>query len=73
MKVVGYFVAIVIYIAIFLYLLLGVFGFHFGVRISGNLFAGEGFAFQRSTYLILLVLLICGGLYFVWRINRRSV
>jgi hypothetical protein len=73
MKVVGYFVAIVIYIAIFLYLLLGVLGFQLGVRISGNLFAGEGFAFQRSTYLILLVLLICGGLYFVWRINRRSV
>jgi hypothetical protein len=73
MKVVGYFVAGVVYIAVFLYLLLGVLDFHLGVRIGGNLYAEEGFAFQRSTYLVLLVLLVCGGLYSVWRINRRPI
>ena len=73
MKVVGYFIAVVIYIAALSYLLLGVLGFHFGVRIGGNLYAEEGFAFQRSTYLVLLFLLICCGFYSVWRINRRSV
>jgi hypothetical protein len=72
MKVVGYLVAVVIYIAALLYLLLGVLGFHLGFRISGNLYAEEGFAFQRSTYLVLLVLLVWGGFYSVWRINRRS-
>ena len=73
MKVVGYLVAVVIYVAALLYLLLGVLGFHLGFRISGNLYADEGFAFQRSTYLVLLVLLILGGFYSVWRINRRSI
>lgn len=71
MKVVVYLVAIVIYIAVFLYLLLHVLGF--GVRIGGNLFADEGVAFHRTTYLVLLFLLVCGGFYVVWRINRRSV
>lgn len=73
MKVIGYFVAAVIYIAVLLYLLLGVLGIHFGVRIGGNLYAEEGFAFQQSTHLVLLVLLACCGVYFVWRINRRWV
>ena len=73
MKVVGYLVAAVIYIAALLYLLLSVLGFHFGVRIGGNLYAEEGFAFQRSTYLVLLLLLVLGGCYSVWRINRHSV
>ena len=73
MKVVGYFVAVVIYIAALLYLLLGVLGFHLGLRIGGNLYAEEGFAFHRSIYLVLLVLLGLGGFYFFWRINRRSV
>lgn len=72
MKVVGYLVGAVIYIAALLYLLLGVLGFHLGFRIGGNLFSEEGFAFQRSTYLVLLVLLVCFGFYSVWRINRRS-
>ena len=61
MKVAGYVVAVVIYIATLLYLLLGALGFHFGVRISGSLYAEEGFAFQKSTYLVLLLLLVCGG------------
>ena len=73
MKLVGYVVGGVIYIAALLYLLFSVLGFHFGVRIGGNLFAEEGFAFQRSTYLVLLILLILGGFYSFWRINRRSV
>jgi hypothetical protein len=73
MKVIGYFVAALIYLAVLLYLLLGVLGFNLGVRIGGNLYAEEGFAFQQRTYVVLLVLLVCGGVYSVWRINRRSV
>jgi hypothetical protein len=73
MKVIGYFVAAVIYVAVFFYLLLGVLGVGFGVRIGGNLFAEEGFAFERSTSLVLLILLVGGGFYSLWRINRRSV
>lgn len=73
MKVVVYAVAVVIYTVALLYLLLGALGFSFGVRIGGNLFADEGFGFQRPTYLVLLFLLACGGFYVVWRINRRSV
>lgn len=72
MKIVGYVVAVVIYLAALLYVLLGVLGFRLGLRIGGNLYAEEGFAFQRSTYLVLLVLLVWGGFYSVWRINRRS-
>lgn len=73
MKVVVYLVAVVIYSAAFLYLLLHVLGVTFGVRIGGNMFAEEGFGFQRTTYLVLLFLLVCSGFYVVWRINRRSV
>ena len=73
MKVVGYVVAVVIYVAVLLYLLLGVLGFHLGIRIGGNLYAEEGFAFQSSTYLVLLVLLISAGCYSFWRIRRRSL
>jgi hypothetical protein len=73
MKVVVYLVAVVIYSAGLLYLLLGALGFSFGVRIGGNIYAEEGFGFQRTTYLVLLVLLLCIGFYSVWRMNRRSV
>ena len=73
MKVVAYVVAVVVYVGALSYLLLGALGFSFGVRIGGNLFAEEGFGFQRTTYLVLLLLLLCGGFYSVWRINRRSV
>jgi len=68
-----YFVAVVIYIVALLYLILSALGFSFGVRIGGNIYAEQGFGFQRTTYLVLLVLLLCGGCYSVWRINRRSV
>jgi hypothetical protein len=73
MKVVVYLVAVVIYLGALLYLLLSALGFSFGLRIGGNIYAEEGFGFQRATYLVLLVLLLCAGLYSVWRINRRSV
>jgi len=39
MKVVGYVVGVVIYIAVLLYLLSGVLDLHIGVRIGGNLYA----------------------------------
>ena len=73
MKVVVYIIGVVIYIAALLYLLLGALGFGLGLRIGGNLYAEEGFGFQRTTYLALLLLLLCGGFYSVWRIKRRSV
>src|SRR6266576_2045840 len=73
MKVVGYVVAVVIYIAVLLYLLLGVLDLHLGFRIGGNLYAEEGFALQRSTCFVLLVLLISAGCYCFWRISRRSL
>ena len=73
MRVVVYLVAVLIYIAALLYLLLGALGFGFGLRIGGNIYAEESFGFQRTTYILLLFLLLCGGLYSVWRINRRSV
>jgi len=72
MKVVVYIVAVVIYVGA-LYLLLGALGFSFGLRIGGNIYAEQGLGFQRTTYLVLLVLLLGGGFYSVWRINRRSV
>jgi hypothetical protein len=73
MKLVVYIVSVVIYLAAVLYLLLGALGFGFGLRISGNIFAEVGFGFQRTTYLVLLLLLLFGGSYAVWRVNRRSV
>ena len=73
MKVVVYLVAVVIYIGALLYLLLGALGFGLGLRIGGNIYAEEGFGFQRTTHLVLLVLLLFGGLYSVWRINRNSL
>jgi hypothetical protein len=73
MRVVVYLVAVLVYIATLLYLLLGALGFGFGLRIGGNIYAEESFGFQRTTYIVLLFLLLCGGLYSVWRINRRSV
>jgi hypothetical protein len=71
MKVVAYFVAVVIYAGALLYLLLGALGFSFGIRIGGNLFADEGLGLQRTTHLVLLVLLLVAGFYSVWRINHR--
>lgn len=71
MKVVVYLSMLVIYIAALVYLLLGALGFAFGVRVGGNTFSEVGFGLQRTTYLVLLVLLLCCGFYSVWRINRR--
>ncbi len=73
MRLVAYIVSVTIYLAAVLYLLLRALGFGFGIRIGGNLFAEVGFGFQRSTYLALLLLLLFGGIYAIWRINRRLV
>ena len=59
-----------IYILAVFYLLMGVLGF--GLRIGGNLYGEEGFGPLRGTYLALLILLACGGLYLLWRMARRS-
>ncbi len=71
MKMVITLVVVVLYILALFYLLMGALGF--GLRIGGNIYAEEGFGSLRATYLVLLVLLACGGLYFLWRITRRSV
>jgi hypothetical protein len=71
MKLVFTLVAVIIYISALFYLLMGTLGF--GLRIGGNIYVEEGFGSLRVTYLVLLILLVCGGLYFFWRIARRSV
>jgi hypothetical protein len=73
MKVFVTLVAIAVYVAAFSFLLLGALGFSVGLRIAGNTFADEGLGLQRTTYLVLLGVLVCIGLYSIWRINRRSV
>jgi len=72
MKVFLYIVAIVIYLAAVSYLLLGALGFSFGLRVAGNTFAEEGLDLQRTTYFVLLGVLVCIGLSFVWRIKHRA-
>jgi hypothetical protein len=62
-------VATVIYVLALFYLLIGTLGF--SIRIGSSIYAEEGFGILRTAYLILLVLLICGGSYFIWRIFHR--
>jgi hypothetical protein len=64
-------VVAIIYILALFYLLMGTLGF--GLRIGGNIYAEEGFGSLRATYLALLILLVCGGVYFSWLVTRRSV
>ena len=71
MKLVITIVVAVSYILALFYLLMGALGF--GLRIGGNIYAEEGFGSLRTTYLALLILLACGGVYFLWRVTRRSV
>jgi F0F1-type ATP synthase membrane subunit a len=71
MKKVLTLVVAVVYILALFYLLMGTLGF--GLRIGGNIYAEEGFGSLRATYFALLILLACGGVYFLWRITRRSV
>ncbi len=71
MKLVITLVVAVIYILALFYLLMGTLGL--GLRIGGNIYAEEGFGSLRVTYLVLLIALVCGGLYFLSRIARRSV
>jgi hypothetical protein len=73
MKAVIYVGAIVLYFAAIFYLLSSALGFSLGVRTGGNMFVEAGPGFERTTNLVLLGLLLCGGLYGFWRINRRSV
>ncbi len=65
------FVAAIIYVLGLFYLLMGTVGF--GLRIGDHLYVEEGFGFLRATYLLLLVLWVCAGLYGVWRITHRPV
>jgi F0F1-type ATP synthase membrane subunit a len=64
-------VVAIIYILALFYLLMGTLGF--GLRIGGNIYAEEGVGSLRATYLALLILLVCGGVYFSWLATRRSV
>ncbi len=71
MKLVIILAVAVIYALALFYLLMGTLGF--GLRIGGNLYGEEGFGSLRATYLAFLILLVCGGLYALWRIARRPV
>ena len=74
MKVLVSVAAAIIYIVVLFYLLMGTFlmgTVGFGIRIGGNLYAGEGSGPLRSTYLLLLVFWVCAGLVGLWRITRR--
>jgi len=71
MKMVITLAVVVVYILALFYLLMGTLGF--GLRIGGNIYAEEGFGSLRAIYLALLILLACVGVYFIWRVTRRSV
>jgi hypothetical protein len=71
MKIVITLVVAVVYILILLYLLMGTLGF--GLRIGGNIYAEEGFGQLRITYLVLLILMVLGGLFYLWQSVRRTV
>lgn len=70
MKLIAILIGAITYILALLYILLGALGF--GLRIGGNMYAEEGFGSLRITYLVLLVLMISGGLFFLWRSVRSS-
>lgn len=70
MRLVITLVVAAIYISALFYLLMGTLGF--GLRLGGNIYAEEGFGSLRATYLALLILSACGGVYFLRRITRRS-
>ena len=69
MKVAVTLIGLMIYALALFYLIMGVLGF--GLRIGGAMYAEEGFGLLRASYLILLLLLICGGLYYLWRLTHR--
>jgi len=73
MKTVLYVGMIILYFAAIFYLLSSALGFSLGLRTGGNMFVEAGFGFERTANLVLLGLLLCGGLYGFWRINRRPV
>lgn len=73
MRAFAYLVATLVYVAALSYLILGTLGFSFGLRINGNIYADLGLGLQRTTYLVLLGVVVCSGLYSAWRFNRRSV
>ena len=61
----------VVMLALFL-LLMGVLGVSIGVRVGGNIFADEGLGSVSPIYLILITLAATGGLYLLWRGERRT-
>ncbi len=71
MKVIITLIGSIIYILALFYLLLGTLGF--GLRIGGNMYFEETFGQLRITYLVLLILLVLGGMLFLWRNTRRPV
>ena len=71
MKIIITIICIAVYILVLFYLLMGTLGY--GLRLGGNVYAEEGFGSLRITHLVLLVLLICVGIYFLLRIARHSI
>ena len=55
------------------YLLMGAFGFSFGVRIKGNTFSENSLGSAAAAYIVPLILMACGGLYLLWRGTRRPL
>ena len=55
-----------------IFLMMGVLGVRFGVRVGGNLFADQGLGSVRPAHLLLLIFAAVGGLYLLWRGRRRT-
>lgn len=55
-----------------IFLMMGVLGVSFGVRVGGNLFADQSLGSVRPAHLLLLIFAAVGGLYLLWRGRRRT-
>ena len=55
-----------------IFLMMGVLGVSFGVRVGGNLFADQSLGSVRPAHLLLLIFAAVGGLYILWRGRRRT-
>jgi len=72
MKIAASFILTAVAILALFFLLMGVLGVSFGVRVGGNLFADESLSSVSPAHLGLLTLAAVGGLYLLWRGKRRT-